>query len=194
MRRIFAALIVMMSATAWAGDYEDGAAALEKDDLDGALISFQLAAEKGDDRAQLLLGTLHKEGDVLEQSYEKAVYWYTLAAEQGNAGAMMFLASLLMQGKGVTQNDAEASRLLKLAAAEGLIDAQWFLGGMYQRGRGLPQDFVLAHMWFNLSASQGDMGAQEMRENIAKRMTPQQIARAQQLAQECLSRNYKDCD
>jgi TPR repeat protein len=99
-----------------------------------------------------------------------------------------------MQGKGVTQNDAEASRLLKLAAAEGLIDAQWFLGGMYQRGRGLPQDFVLAHMWFNLSASQGDMGAQEMRENIAKRMTPQQIARAQQLAQECLSRNYKNCD
>ncbi len=40
----------------------------------------------------------------------------------------------------------------------------------------VPKDFVLAHIWFNLAAKQ------ELRDDVAKCMTPQQIAEAQKLA------------
>ena len=194
MRKILAAIMLMTTFTVWAGDIEDGLAALESKDLVKALTSFKLAANKGDARAQLLLGNLYKEGFLFEQDYKEAARWYSLAAKQGNSGAMLFLASLLVQGKGVTQNFAEAVRLLKLSSAQGLVDAQWFLGGMYQKGQGVKKDFIRAHMWFNLSAAQGDESALRMREQVAQIMTPQQIAQAQKLAVECLTRNYKGCD
>ena len=55
---------------------------------------------------------------------------------------------------------------------------------MYLQGKGVPQDNVLAHMWFNLSAAQGSEDARTYRDNVAKLMTPDQIAEAQRLARE----------
>ena len=52
---------------------------------------------------------------------------------------------------------------------------------------------VYAHMWFNIAASQGDENAAKLRDIIAERMPPSQIAEAQKLARECVRKNYKDC-
>jgi len=46
------------------------------------------------------------------------------------------------------------------------------------------QDFIQAHMWYNLSAAQGETRSAEARDALAQRMTPAQIAEAQQLARE----------
>jgi hypothetical protein len=48
----------------------------------------------------------------------------------------------------------------------------------------VPQNFVLAHMWYNLCAAQGEQGAVPLRDALATRMTPAQIAEAQKLARE----------
>ncbi len=53
----------------------------------------------------------------------------------------------------------------------------------------VPQDYVQAHMWFNLAASSFPPGedhdiAVKNRDNVAKRMTPAQIAEAEKLARE----------
>jgi hypothetical protein len=53
---------------------------------------------------------------------------------------------------------------------------------MYGGGLGVPQDYVLAHMWFNLSGSNGYKDAIKSRNIIEKRMTPQQIEKAQEMA------------
>ncbi len=62
------------------------------------------------------------------------------------------------------------------------------LGNTYLNGLGVPQDYALAHMWFNLSASRATRGLRERavegRDNVADRMTPDQIADAQRLARE----------
>ena len=62
--------------------------------------------------------------------------------------------------------------------------AQNNLGVMYTNGEGVQQDYVRAHMWFNLSAMRGEQRAAKNKDNIAKRMTPAQIAEAQKLARE----------
>jgi TPR repeat protein len=60
--------------------------------------------------------------------------------------------------------------------------AQTNLGAMYENGQGTARDYVRAHMWYNLSSVQGDQQALKNRDTVAKRMTPAQIAEAQELA------------
>ena len=65
---------------------------------------------------------------------------------------------------------------------------------MYASGQGLPQDYVLAHLWANLAAVQGNVIGLRERDDLANKMTPQQVAEAQKMARECLSSGYKRCD
>ena len=64
---------------------------------------------------------------------------------------------------------------------------------MYYYGYGVVQDFVYAHMWGNLGASNGNNKVVEFRDQLAKKMTPSQIAEAQKLARECIRKYYKMC-
>jgi uncharacterized protein len=50
---------------------------------------------------------------------------------------------------------------------------------MYDNGQGVLQDYALAHMWFNLSGSNGDKIAVKNRDIIEKKMSKQQIEKAQ---------------
>ena len=62
---------------------------------------------------------------------------------------------------------------------------------------GVPQDHVLAHKWLNLAAAQGGMVRRreglvrdttaKMRDKVASKMTPAQIAEAQRLAREWMA-------
>jgi TPR repeat protein len=83
---------------------------------------------------------------------------------------------------------AQAARRYREAAQKGDADAQALLGLMYELGHGVPQDYVKAHMWLDLAASRGTAVLQNshalVRDRVATRMTPQQIAKAQRLAQE----------
>ncbi len=88
---------------------------------------------------------------------------------------------------------ATALREFRPLAEQGDVKAQSFLGIMYSLGWGVPQDYMRAHMWYNLSASNGDQDSAEGRDDLAEKMTPEQIIEAQKLARECLAKNYKGC-
>ena len=60
--------------------------------------------------------------------------------------------------------------------------AQYLLGRMYMEGRGVTQDYIEAHMWLNLATTGGVANARGYRDDLATRMTSQQIAKAQELA------------
>ena len=77
---------------------------------------------------------------------------------------------------------AEALIQWRNAAAAEDRRAMLRLGRLYLQGLGAPQDYVLAHMWFNLSASRGEAEALRERDALAAKMTPQQIASAQERA------------
>ena len=56
---------------------------------------------------------------------------------------------------------------------------------MYAKGLGVPQDHVLAHKWLNLAAAQKpSLSYGKERDQLARNMTPDQIAEAQKLARE----------
>ena len=89
---------------------------------------------------------------------------------------------------------ATALREWKPLAKQGNAPAQYNLGFMYERGHGVVQDYVRAHMWWNIVASSGESKkASKNRDIVAKQMTPSPIEKAQNLARECVRKNYKRC-
>ena len=193
-KNLLTALIFSLVTTVWAGDLEDGFTAYGKGDYKAAFSFHKKAAEQGDAIAQTMLGAYYNEGTVVRQDYVEAVRWYKLAAAQGQSGAQNNLGVMYRNGEGVLQDYAEAVRWYKLAAAQGHSNAQFNLGVRYNNGEGVLQDYLKAHMWWNLAATSGDKDAHEGRDSVAKKMTPQQIAKAQAMAKKCLASQYKGCD
>ena len=142
------------------------------------------AANHGRPEAQTLLGVMYAKGRGVAKNDAKAANWFRKAADQNHAAAQSNLGLMYADGRGVPQNDAEAAKWFLKAADKGLLEAQTILGLLCVRGRGMPQNYVLAHMWFNLAAAQGAAGALANRDQLARMMTPAQIAEAQRLAQE----------
>jgi hypothetical protein len=82
---------------------------------------------------------------------------------------------------------AEHSRKIVLrgqisAADQGSSRAQHRLARMYAQGQDVQKDFVQAHMWFSLAAAGGIKEAAENLASIARQMTPDQIAKAEEMA------------
>ena len=75
---------------------------------------------------------------------------------------------------------AEALTQWEAAAGTGDDRAMLALGRVFVKGLGVPQDYVLAHKWLNLAAGRGNEAAAAEREALAVKMTPQQIALAQE--------------
>ena len=55
------------------------------------------------------------------------------------------------------------------------------------------KDYVYADMWGNITAENGVEFGGELRDLVAKQMPPSQIEKAQDLARECLKKDYKNC-
>ena len=68
-------------------------------------------AEKGDARAQLILGLMYANGRGVLKDDAEAVRWYRLAADQGHVTAQHNVGFMYANGEGVPENDAEAVRL-----------------------------------------------------------------------------------
>ncbi|MEO6307504.1 MAG: tetratricopeptide repeat protein [Nitrospiraceae bacterium] len=116
--------------------------------------------------------------------YATALHEWQPLAEQGDSSAQVKLGTLYVNGQGVSEDYQQALYWFRLAAKHGNAMAQTKLGLMYERGNGVTKDFILAHKWYILGAANGDKLGAEFRDALAKRMTPAQIFKAQQLALE----------
>jgi TPR repeat protein len=125
--------------------------------------------------------------------YATALKEWRSLAEAGNVFAQFDLGLMYDIGQGVPQDNKEAVKWYELAADQGYPDAQVALGSTYAKGRGVLQNYIRAHMWFNISAANGNEGGAKNRDNIAKKMTPADISKAQDMARECMSSNYTKC-
>ncbi len=91
-----------------------------------------------------------------------------------------------------TEDYKTALQILPPFAEKGDGQAQFALGIMYYKGFGVPQNYIRAHMWLNLGQSNGHKHGLEVRAEIERKMTPQQIERAQDLAVEQFEKTPAD--
>ena len=188
MKRLALAVVFLSCLTAPArAGIDEGLAAYERGDYATALQEWVLLANQGDAETQYFLGHMYAEGQGVPRQNGKAAVWFRQAAEQGNGYGQFALGYLYDKGIGVAQDDAEAARWYRKSAEQGITVAQNNLGIMYEHGRGVPQDYVRAYVWYDLSVSLP--GADRSKavwnlDEIARKMTPAEIAEAQRLALE----------
>ena len=107
-------------------------------------------------------------------------------AEGGDALAQHQLGMIYSFGQGVPNDEKEAMKWYRKAADQGYVMAQHSIGYAYRTGLGVLKDYVTAYAWYSLSAFNGNEKGQENRDRLAKEMTPEQIAEAQELSKELL--------
>jgi hypothetical protein len=178
-----------LGASAMAGPLEDGLAAYNRGDYTAALGAWLPLAERGNSDAQFNLGVMYRAGRGVRRDYPEAAKWYRKAAESGHAMAQFRLGDMYRQGLGLLQDHDEAFAWYHKAAEQGHAFAQYNLGLLYQRGQGTAQDFVQAYKWFDLATARSEPGhtrasAARERDRLSARMTAEQVAEAQRLAQE----------
>ena len=133
------------------------------------------------------MGTLYDSGKGLPRDFRLAANWLTKAAEQGHALAQYNLGNLYDAGEGVPRDFGLAAKWYGKAAVQGQPEAEYNLGVCYEAGEGVPQDLVEAYKWVSLAYSHGNRYAARYKESLAKKLTVEQKARAQQLADAILS-------
>ena len=134
-------------------------------------------AERGDSEAQFSLALTYGDGSGVPQDLRKSAKWMRRAAVQGHAQAQFGLGLMLAEGKGIPKNYGESAIWLRRAAEQGIEQAAFELSSIY----------ATAHLVAVMDTSAKDIGdmaasARKMRDDLARNMTPEQIAAAERLA------------
>jgi hypothetical protein len=110
------ALLLLASGLVSAGPWEDGYAAYQRKDYAAAVAKWRLVADKGNAKAQSLMGHMYFFGQGVKQDYPQAITWLNLAAAQGEPKAHFKLGSMHENALGFTQNKLMAAVFYTMAA------------------------------------------------------------------------------
>lgn len=174
-----------------------------------ALAWYRQAAEQGLAAAQHHLGVMYANGEGTPQDFAETIMWLRRAAAQDYSTARYHLGVMYSNGDGVPGDEAEALAWFREAADEGEAPAQHMLGVLYADGADAPRasvrrardsapsisgrgrrppNNVEAQKWFSLAASRVVDEEQrfyaDIRDREAKKLTSEELADAQRLAQE----------
>jgi TPR repeat protein len=106
------AALLLGSANALAGPWEDGMVAYNRGDYLPAIRLFRPLAEAGNPKAQNQIGTMYRNGEGMPQSPARAFMWFSLAAKRGDARAKAELRAV-----SGTMSPAEISQAQAMAEA-----------------------------------------------------------------------------
>ncbi len=152
-------------------------------DFAQALNWHRKAAAQGKHESEYVIGTMYYSGKGVQQDYRSAMQWLQKAAAGGHADAQYMLGAMYFTGKGIPQDYQQSVAWFRRAAEQGQSEAQRLLGLMHLYGvGGVPKDSVIAYMLWNLSAASGNMEASDLRNDLAKQLTPRQVEEAQGLS------------
>ncbi len=121
--------------------------------------------------------------DLMEEGrFEEAMEAFLPAARAGNADAEELIGVMYALGLGVERDPERAFEWYLRSSLKGHPGAQSGLGWYYELGLGMPApDLVRAYLWYGLSAIGGDPDAVLSLEEIQKKMTQEEIDRAEVL-------------
>lgn len=143
------------------------------------------AALDGDVEAQFRMGkNLLFEASIDGRKAAEANKWLLMAAKNGHTGAMIQLGRMYRSGIGALQNYAYAAQWIQRAAESGDAEGMLELGRLYRDGVGLELNPERAYVWFNRAAAMHHADAARERDNIGRKLAPEQLSRAQQRSEE----------
>jgi hypothetical protein len=110
-------LVLCLSTAVNADQFSAGRTAFARGSYGLAARLLGPSAERGNARAQTMLGYMYQTGQGVPQAYDAAAYWYRLSAERGDTMAQYLLGLMYDKGHGVPLDAVAAYMWLNLAAA-----------------------------------------------------------------------------
>jgi len=190
MRQIISIILVgavMLWPVAATADSSAAQRAYESGDYETAYAQWLTLAEAGDANAQFRIGHMHANGFGVAMDDAETLKWYGLAAAQGHAEAQFNMGVMYSNGWGVDFNDAEAARWFRLAAEQGYLPAVSNLARFYFSGIGVEKSYVDSYVWYDIAKELGDLDAQIKLDEIATRVSDQELMSAQRTASRWLA-------
>ena len=191
MRHIILSSILVGAAMLWpvAAAADDAAAqrAYDNGDYETAYAQWLPLAEAGDANAQFAVGHMHANGFGVAMDDAETLKWYRLAAAQGHAEAQFNMGVMYSNGWGVDLNDAEAARWFQMAADKAYLPAITNLARFYFSGIGVEKNYVESYVWYDVAKQLGDLEVQVKLDEIASRVSDQELMSAQGKANRLLA-------
>ncbi|WP_052741672.1 tetratricopeptide repeat protein [Kiloniella litopenaei] len=130
---------------------------------------------------------------VKQRDYNTAFNLYLPLAEEGNQEAQYALGQMYSKGLGTKQNVTTAASWYEKAADQGHLLSQVQVGRIYFL---ITNELVKAHKWLNVitlrkieGAKKLQLFAKQMRNDIAKEMTPEEIEQAEKEAKDWIAKH-----
>ena len=125
---------------------------------DRAFLIFEKLANKGDHRAEYLLGASYYSGAGVNKDNKNALKWFKESALGRYDKGQYWYAFMISRGYGIETPDwKEAIKWYLKAAQQGHTNAQLNLGEAYEQCRGgLERDFDKAAKWYRISNTYQD--------------------------------------
>ena len=114
-----------------------------------------------------------------------ALSHWQVAASMGNENASFNLGLLYAKGQGVKQDWETAHALFIEASRLNHNLATFSLAIMYLKGQGVQPNLTTAYLWANLAANRNHETSRKLRDDIAKRLTPDQLIDANKIVHNC---------
>jgi uncharacterized protein len=167
---------IMVAAASAHAQPDAARAAYEHGDYTVAAALYAPRAADGDAEAQYRMGMMARFGWGMDKDSAAAVRWLSEAARRNQPQAQAELGTMYRLGRGVPEDPKRAAQLLTAAASAGVGIAQLSIGRMYRDGIGVSRDLVEAYAWFTVAGDNSVMDGFAYRAEIAKDMSPEQIA------------------
>jgi TPR repeat protein len=162
--------------------HESGEVVLQ--DFKQAMKWYRMAAEGGHVASLNRLGNMYADGRGVTPDKSEAERWFVRAAEIGGPDEQLSLGRMYANGTAIRQSDADAIRWIKSAANMGDANAMAELGKMHETGKAVRQSNIDAHIWYGLAAAAGATNAAQYRDQVARKMTLEELIEAQKRARE----------
>ncbi|GFO10238.1 sel-1-like protein 1 [Plakobranchus ocellatus] len=129
---------------------------------DDLLQYYHFLADKGDQQAQVVLGTLYYQGGKgVQINHEQAYHYFSTAAESGSGHALGYLGKMHSEGSPfIMQSNQTAFEYFKKSSEKKNHIGQAGLGMMYLNGLGVEKDVTKAFRYFSLASDQGSVDGQ----------------------------------
>jgi len=162
-------------------------------DYDKAAKYLQKAAKGGDKEAQFNYGVMFEKGWGVKTDLSKALNWYEKAAEQDHIAAQNIVAIMYKDGKGTKKSEETANEWFAKSANKGNALGLYYLGEyLIKEEENKKPDYEKAYMLFNLSSAGGHPSASNKRNSVAKKLSSDQLKKAQARARKWLESDQKD--
>jgi|KBSMisStandDraft_5_1062788.scaffolds.fasta_scaffold12285_2 TPR repeat protein len=119
-----------------------------------SLQFLNLAAEKNNIQAQIALGEVFRDGNMLPKDLFQASKWFARAADQGDARAQNDLGVSYALFALIPGKEAKALQLFLKAAEKNLPEAEYNLATRYDLGVGVARNYETARQWYAKAADQ----------------------------------------